>query len=177
MLYCPYEIRRPAIHRRRRQNIRPADLPPIRLPRRRRGLIFLCIKLLPIFFGILLAIPLGAFAAALAFYRVNNKPFIDLVQSAFAYTLSDKLYIWKHEKKLAKKKEVVKTDVSARKEYLPRISESKLHDIAWGLDVLEKDKFSSAVLSSGAILIPWHSPQKRHRNSFRSKRSAKGPSS
>ena len=101
------------------------------------GMVFLCIKLLPIFFGILLALPFAAFALALAFYRVNNKPFIDLVQSAFAYTLADKLYIWRHEKK-TKKKEEPKTDVAARKEYLPRISESKLHDIAWGLDVLEK---------------------------------------
>ena len=101
------------------------------------GMVFLCIKLLPLFFGILLAIPFGLFAFALAFYKVNNKPFIDIVQAAFNYTLSDKLYIWKHEKKTAKKA-VEKTDVAARTEYLPRISESKLHDIAWGLDVLEK---------------------------------------
>lgn len=101
------------------------------------GLVFLSIKILPVFFGILLAIPLGAFAFALAFVRVNNKPFIDTVQAAFKYGLADKLYIWRHEKSTAKKPEK-SANVETRKELLPRISESKLHDIAWGLDVLEK---------------------------------------
>lgn len=101
------------------------------------GLVFLSIKILPLFFGILLAIPLGGFAFALAFVRVNNKPFIDTVQAAFKYGLSDKLYIWRHEKNPTKKA-AKEASVETRKEYLPRISESKLHDIAWGLDVLEK---------------------------------------
>ena len=36
-------------------------------------------------------------SAALAFYKVNNKPFIFLVESAFKYMMSTKLYIWKKE--------------------------------------------------------------------------------
>ena len=100
------------------------------------GLVFVSIKLLPFYFGIPLALAFGGFAFALAFIKVNDKPFINLVEAAFNYGLSDKLYIWRHEKPA--KKAAPKVEVEARKEYLPRISESKLHDIAWGLDVLDK---------------------------------------
>ena len=101
------------------------------------GLVFVSIKLLPLYFGFPLALIFGGFAFALAFVRVNDKPFINMVEAAFNYGLSDKLYIWKHEKKAAKKAPE-KVEVAARAGYLPRISESKLHDIAWGLDVLDK---------------------------------------
>lgn len=51
---------------------------------------------------------LAGFALALAFYRVNDKPFIDIVQAAFGYISSSQLYIWKrreHEKKSAEQVE------------------------------------------------------------------------
>jgi hypothetical protein len=101
------------------------------------GLAFVVLKLVPSFFlGILLAIPLAGLGLGLAFVKVNSKPLINLLEAAFNYGVNDKLYIWKHEKKT--KKKVEKIEVAERKEYLPRISESKLHDIAWGLDVLDK---------------------------------------
>lgn len=101
------------------------------------GLAFTCIKLLPWYFGWPLAIGFAGFGAALAFVKVNEKPLINLIEAAFNYGLNDKLYIWKHEKKTPKK-EAPKMQEADRKQYLPRISESKLHDIAWGLDVLDK---------------------------------------
>jgi hypothetical protein len=101
------------------------------------GLAYVSLKLLPIYFGLPLAAGLATFALALAFFRVNDKPFINVVEAAFNYGIGDKLYIWKHEK-TAKKKEVEAIEEAERKQYLPHISESKLHDIAWGLDVLDK---------------------------------------
>jgi len=103
------------------------------------GLVFLCLKLLPLIFAILLAIPLGAFAFALAFIRINDKPFLNTIEAAFNYGLSDKLYIWKKEKKAPKKQTGQSEEEQAVPvQYIPRITESKLHDIAWGLDVLDK---------------------------------------
>ena len=39
------------------------------------------------------------FSAALAFYRVNNRPFINVLESAFRYSVGSKLYLWKKDDK------------------------------------------------------------------------------
>src|SRR6185436_10842825 len=46
-------------------------------------------------------IPTATFALALAFYKVNQRPFIAIVESAFKYSLTRKLYIWKRTEKPA----------------------------------------------------------------------------
>jgi hypothetical protein len=103
------------------------------------GLAFLSFKLLPIYAGLPLAAGCAGLAFGLAFVRINEKPLINLIEAAFNYFISDKLYIWKHEKTLAKTSEEKKSEQdTVAPRYLPRISESKLHDIAWGLDVLDK---------------------------------------
>ncbi len=103
------------------------------------GIVFVIFKLLPFFVAILVAAPIGGFAFALAFVKINEKPFLNIVESAFNYTLASKLYIWKQEKK---KKTTEEKTVAAQKpiQYLPKISGSKLHDIAWGLDVLDRSE-------------------------------------
>ena len=103
------------------------------------GLVFLCLKLLPTFAGILVGLPIAALAFALAFIKVNEKPLINTIEAAFNYGINDKLYIWKQEKKKGKTLEEKKNEEAAKNpQYIPRITESKLHDIAWGLDVLDK---------------------------------------
>ena len=103
------------------------------------GLAFIAYKLVPGFFGILAALPFAVFAFVLAFVKVNEKPFINLVEAAVTYAFNDKLYVWKQEKSEKKKTDTTKEEAEAkRRNYLPKISESKLHDIAWGLDVLDK---------------------------------------
>jgi len=101
------------------------------------GLCFVLWRLLPTFFAILLIIPVGGFAGALAFVKINNRPFIDMVESAFNFLLRNKLYIWKKEQK---KKEDTKQKQVEAIAYVPTISQSKLHDISWGLDVLDSKK-------------------------------------
>jgi hypothetical protein len=62
-----------------------------------------------LFFGLLLATPVVVLALALAFYKVNNRPFINILESAFKYSTKDKLYIWqKTEKKKHQKAQVTK---------------------------------------------------------------------
>ncbi len=87
--------------------------------------------------AILLILPLAAFSLALAFYKINNRPFIDVVQSFFYYSLGDKLYLWKKAEKkpisqLADQIQMAKSLVS-----VPKMSESKLKDLTWSLDIKE----------------------------------------
>lgn len=99
------------------------------------GISFILYKVLPPFFAILFIAPIVALTLALAFYKINKKPFVAILESAFRYLLQKKLYIWKKEEvKMKKRAETPHTEPLLT---VPRLSESKLKDIAWSLDVHE----------------------------------------
>ncbi len=99
------------------------------------GLSFIVYTLIKsLIFSLIFIVPIMAFAAALAFYKVNNKPFINVVESAFTYLLADKLYIWKKVEKPIAQKEV--SNISTAPDfYVPKLSDSKLKDLTWSLDI------------------------------------------
>lgn len=106
------------------------------------GASFVLYKLLPIYVSIFLIIPVAGLALALTFYRVNNRPFILILESAFNYYIQSKLYIWKQNKKAPKKEETIPKpeDGLANLNYIPKLSNSKLKDLSWSLDVLDMEK-------------------------------------
>ena len=60
------------------------------------GIGFICWTILPKAIGVLIGAPLTIFFVALAFLKVNDRPFIFLVESMFSYLFSKKLtYITK----------------------------------------------------------------------------------
>src|SRR6187402_3535320 len=63
------------------------------------GLCAILILYLPFIIGVLLSIPVAALSAALAFYKVNNKSFLDMVEAGFNYYTKERLYLWKKDKK------------------------------------------------------------------------------
>ncbi|MFT5281147.1 MAG: hypothetical protein ACI9AR_000605 [Flavobacteriaceae bacterium] len=95
-------------------------------------------KIIPKPFGLFLAIPFVIFAAALTFYKINNKPFLYYVEHGIKYFWKGKIFIWKKptsEKttpKEKKKADTIGTNTG-------KFSESKLQNIAWSLDVLDKN--------------------------------------
>jgi hypothetical protein len=103
------------------------------------GLCFAIFRFLPslLYSGIPILL-IATFSLALAFYKINNKPFIYIVEAAFKYFFASKLYIWK-------KQEVIKKDDSEEKKdakqyasiMVPKISDSKLKDLTWSLDIKE----------------------------------------
>ncbi len=97
------------------------------------GLCAISILYLPLILGIAIAVPLGAFSAALAFYKVNNKSFVDVLESGFKFYLGGRLYLWKKEPKEGKADAVVSTVTERVAPHT--ISRSRLHDLAWSLDV------------------------------------------
>lgn len=104
------------------------------------GIAFLAYRFLPLFIGIFIIVPALGLGAALAFYKVNGRPFIDMLESAFNYVLSSKLYIWKKEDKKPEdmeRKAVEEIAAEASGLYVPKLSESKLKDLTWSLDINE----------------------------------------
>lgn len=92
-------------------------------------------KLMPLFWGAFIMIPAVAASLALAFYKPNNRPAIQMLESAFNFFRTTKLYIWrKIDKKPDQKAPIVPVSSSV---LVPKISESRLKDLAWSLDINE----------------------------------------
>lgn len=110
------------------------------------GLCFILFKLLGLLFGIIPMTIIAGFSLALTFYKPNNKPFINMIESGFKYFTQNKLYVWK--KSMGKKKsngeeQTVSGDknkIIIMKESDRKLGESKLRDLAWSLDVLDLSK-------------------------------------
>lgn len=102
------------------------------------GCAYLFYRTLPIFLAGPLILAEGAFVAALAFFQYNGRPFIVAIESAFFYYARTKLYLWNNTR--AQQKATIKKAVSknAAEVYVPKLSDSRLHDLAWSLDIQER---------------------------------------
>lgn len=99
------------------------------------GMSFILYTFLPIFLSIILIAIVVPLSLALAFYKINNKPFIDFLEAAFIFYTKQNLYIWKKEKR-----EMNNKTPQEKKEaeiYVPRLSDSKLKELSWSLDINE----------------------------------------
>jgi len=99
------------------------------------GMAYMAYAFLPGFISLFLVLGIGALALALTFYRVNNKPFIDFLESAFLYYTKEKLYIWKKEDRKPVTKEA--SAPLPNQVYVPKLSDSKLKELSWSLDINE----------------------------------------
>jgi len=124
------------------------------------ALSYLIYRLIPsLIFSAIPIIIVLAISGALAFYKVNDRPFINVLESAFRYGIGSKLYIWKKEDKkqaalIAAQMKAAESDdnidtmsikkapaASAMKYagvMVPKVSQSKLKDLAWNLDIQER---------------------------------------
>ena len=106
------------------------------------GVLFILLRIFPVVIAVFIAIPVVALAAALAFYKINKRPFVLVLESAFKYMLSNRLYIWKSKdiKKIIAEKNKAGGIISSKAESevsIPKLSGNKLKDIAWSLDIKE----------------------------------------
>lgn len=99
------------------------------------GLAFIVYVYVPRVIAIIPITIIVALGAALAFVKVNNRPFIIILQSAIRYYLSRKLYLWeKRDKPLAPKSQMV----AASPTTLNQVSKSQLEELSWNLDITKK---------------------------------------
>lgn len=105
------------------------------------GLSFMFWVYLPYhWLAVIFIIPVFGLALALAFYKVNNRSFILVLEAVFRYLLTHKLYIWKHNDP----NQVSSISDNGQKVdrpkalAMPKLSESRLKDLSWSLDIREK---------------------------------------
>lgn len=105
------------------------------------GLCVVFFSYVPILFAILLSLPVAGLGLALAFYKINGKPFIEVLEAGFNYYTSKKLMLWKYTEPTTKENEAAASASAAAAEAArpvrgaPRLTRGKLSELAWSLDV------------------------------------------
>ncbi len=102
------------------------------------GLCVILVLYLPRIIGIALAIPVAVLAGALAFYKVNNKSLLDMIEAGFNFYTKERLYLWKKEQK-SETPAIVQAPAAPAREKLG-LSHGKLKDLAWSLDIQDHTK-------------------------------------
>ena len=102
------------------------------------GISFVLYRTLPLLIAMPFIAGIGGLSIALAFYKVNNRPFVVMLESAVMYIVNSRLYLWEpnHAKKKQKQNKVESAPLSAIQ--VPNLSEHKLKSLAWSLDINEK---------------------------------------
>lgn len=110
------------------------------------GLCFVIYRLLGVIFGAIPILIVAGFSLMLTFYKPNNKPFVNMIESGFKYFTQNRLYIWKKHISKSKPGESGRT-AGIEEEKTKMMSESglklngsRLRDLAWSLDVLDLSK-------------------------------------
>ena len=106
------------------------------------GVCLLLFSTLPFFFTILLGVPVMALSFGLAFYHVNNRPLIVVLEHAFSYYLGSKLYLWKQRTRAAPAAENIQASPSLALP-VPKLSESRLKDLSWSLNIKDRSKVAA----------------------------------
>ncbi len=105
------------------------------------GLSFLIFKFTPsIYISLIPILLVMGFGLALAFYKMNGKSFIEIVEAAFKYSTGAKLFIWRKRDKLVTPTQSQAVPDAVSQMYVPRLSDSKLKDLTWSLDIKEVKK-------------------------------------
>ena len=105
------------------------------------GLCIVTFFYLPFFLWIFVAAPVAGLTLALAFYKMNGKPFVEILEAAFSYYIGSKLFLWRKEEGGVEAKptrpaaEPPDAPHGGASKGGPRLTSGKLHELAWSLDI------------------------------------------
>lgn len=98
------------------------------------GLMYVSYKIIPSPFSYLFVALFGSFSGALAFYKLNNQTFLEIMQAWLRYQFKGKLYIWRRiPQKIVPVAPVQIKPVAPPKEF----NKKTIDDLAKNLDILD----------------------------------------
>lgn len=98
------------------------------------GLAYLSFKIIPFPFSVPAIAFFAGLALALAFYKLNGRPFIEVLQYWVLFQLKNKLYIWKR----VPKKEASSAQLAPAAEPIVPVSKPRdINNLARNLDILD----------------------------------------
>ena len=92
-----------------------------------------------LFWTALISLPIVMLTIALAFYEINQKPFIFIVEAFLKYIFGSRMYIWKKQPPQTVRKDGFETLPPKEETHAmfdtQRLSNSKLKDLEWNVGV------------------------------------------
>lgn len=120
------------------------------------GLAYMALRFLPGGINIIIGLAMVLLGLALAFYKVNSRSFIEVIEAYINYSINGKLYLWSKD---AAAKQTIEDRTELRKAVdpapTPELTRVKIQDIASSLDIL--DKVSETRTEKGSIRS-FHTP-------------------
>jgi hypothetical protein len=101
------------------------------------GYIVYTFEIIPFYIRLIPIMAAVGLGLALAFYQINGRPFISALEAGLKFYTRGHLYIWKKTDKPTQDPQILEK-TQGEKTSLPRLSESKLQDLSWSLDVNQK---------------------------------------
>ena len=96
---------------------------------------------LPLWAANLVGGPVALLGLALAFYKVNERPLIEMLEAGFNYLRQTRLYIWEKKHPTIATADEISVEPTAHTEdlskYVPATTGSQIKDLAWSLDIKE----------------------------------------
>jgi hypothetical protein len=117
------------------------------------GLSLLFFTLLPIYLAAPLIAAAVAAALSLAFYKINDRPFIVAIEHAFSYQLGSKLYLWKQRDAKVQTAVVTPQVAAAANLSVPKLSQSRLKDLSWSLNIKDRAKIEGGAIPPSGLQI------------------------
>ena len=105
------------------------------------GAIGLCVVFfayLNIIVAFILSALVAVFGASLAFYKINGKPFITVLEAGFNYYIGAKFFLWKHSEPKEVEGNAVAAAAAAEQNIVrgtPKLTRGKLSELALSLDI------------------------------------------
>jgi hypothetical protein len=102
------------------------------------GMVFVVYKFVPyLVFSLPIIAIIAILSLALAFYKVNNRNFIEILEAGVKFYTGSKLYVWKKQEK--KVEEIINQKETNTDIFVPKLSDSKLKELTWSLDVKQNE--------------------------------------
>ncbi len=103
------------------------------------GCAYLAYRALPIYIAVPLMLGGAAGGVALAFVPYNGRPLILAVEHGFYFLIRSKLYLWNNARTTATTSSVPVAAITTNDQpFIPRLSDSRLKELSWSLDIKEK---------------------------------------
>jgi PrgI family protein len=103
------------------------------------GISAVLLSILPRFIAVILSVPVLVFGFALAFFKLNERPFALIIEDFFKYYIGSRLYIWKKEANKPKEGgQTMEPGKSLEQLSVPKLSGSRLRDLTFELDVKQQ---------------------------------------
>ena len=129
------------------------------------GTIGLCIVFffkLPLLVAVLLSIPTIVLGGSLSFYKLNGKPFIEILEAGFNFYIGPKFFLWQHKNDkvdapaaAAAKKAAAQAELAVAQAAIPKLTRGRLSELASSLDVPQgEEKKGPEILHGSFVLTP-----------------------